>query len=212
MRAAAACLLAAILGGGTPVPAAAQDAGAPVVQSPILTLDQERLYAETLWGQRAAERIKAASSALAAENRRIEAELTAEEKDLTERRAGMEAEAFQAEAEAFDQKVVDLREAQDAKARSIGQMHDAERQRFFAAALPVISEVLRSHNAIAVLDSRAIFIAVDAIDVTDELVARIDEALGPGEDAPLDLAPAEAPAPDVGMQAAPAETIPGNGN
>lgn len=168
----------------------AQTAPDPRIQSPILTLDQDRLFAETLWGKRAEARIEAASAELAAENRRIEAELTAEEKALTERRATMPAEDFRAAADAFDAKVTEIRRAQDAKARAIGQMQDAERQRFYGAALPVMGEVLRSRGAVAVLDSRAIFLAADVIDVTGEMVARIDAALGAGEDVPLP-APAE---------------------
>ena len=45
------------------------------------------------------------------------------------------------------------------------------------------------------LDSRAIFLAADAIDVTDEMIAEIDAKLGAGGD---DAAPLSIPAPDVG--------------
>lgn len=165
-------------------------------QSPILTLDQERLYQETLWGKRAAERIEAASADLSAENRQIEAELTAEEKALTEQRATMEPEAFRAAADAFDAKVIEIRQRQDAKVRLIGQMQDAERQTFFTAAFPVIEEAVRSRGAVAVLDSRAIFLAADAIDITDDLIAEIDAALGEGTDAPVTGEPEQAPQPD----------------
>lgn len=177
-------LLALALAAGAGV-AAAQEANAPAVQSPILTLDQDRLFAETLWGKRAEARIEAASAELAAENRRIEAELTAEEKALTEKRATMPAEEFRVAADAFDAKVTEIRRAQDLKARAIGQIQEAERQRFYAAALPVMGEVLRSRGAVVVLDSRAIFLAADVIDVTAEMAARIDAVLGAGEDAPL---------------------------
>ena len=148
-----AALVAALLGAG--IAAAQEGAAQPIVQSPILTLDQERLFTGTLWGKRAAERIEAASAALAAENRLIEADLTAEEKALTERRPTMPNEEFQAAAAKFDEKVTEIRRTQDGKARDIGQMHDAERQRFYAAALPVMTEVLRARKAVAVLDSLA---------------------------------------------------------
>ena len=181
--------LALVAGASAPV---AQTAPESRIQSPILTLDQDRLFAETLWGKRAEARIEAASAELAAENRRIEAELTAEEKALTEKRATMPAEDFRAAADAFDAKVTEIRRAQDAKARAIGQMQDAERQRFYAAALPVMGEVLRSRGAVVVLDSRAIFLAADVIDITDEMVARIDATLGAGEDLPLPVPEDEA--------------------
>ncbi|OYX45629.1 MAG: hypothetical protein B7Z02_00110 [Rhodobacterales bacterium 32-67-9] len=167
----------------------AQTAPERPVQSPILTLDQDQLFGGSLWGKRAAARIEAASAELAAENRQIEADLTREERALTEVRATMPAEEFRKAADAFDAKVTDIRRTQEAKARAIGQMQDAERQRFYAAALPVMGEVLRSRGAVAVLDSRAIFLAADVIDITDEMIERIDATLGAGEDAPLPEAP-----------------------
>lgn len=186
-----ACLALALSAGA----AFAQGSPAVPAPSPILTLDQERLFAETLWGKRAAARIEEASAALTAENRRIEAELTAEERALTDRRATMDPAEFRAEADAFDAKVTEIRQQQDAKVRAIGRMQDSERQRFFAAAFPVIEEAIRSRGAVAVLDSRAIFLAADTIDVTDELIESIDAALGPGTPAPIPGEDQQAPQP-----------------
>lgn len=187
LRAALAVLALAAAGGNS---AMAQQSPAEF-QSPILTLDQERLFLETLWGKRAAARIEAASVELAAENRRIEADLTDEERALTEKRATTAPEEFRKAADAFDAKVTEIRQAQDAKVREIGRLQETERQRFYAAAFPVIREVIQKRGAVAVLDSRAIFLAADAIDVTDELISRIDSELGAGEDSqPPDDAPA----------------------
>jgi Skp family chaperone for outer membrane proteins len=161
--------------------AGAQETPEPL-QSPILTLDQERLFTETQWGKRAADRIEATSAELAAENRQIEGELTVEERTLTDRRATMTPDEFRAAADAFDAKVTEIRQTQDAKLRAIGRLQETERQRFFAAAFPVIGEVVRSRGAVAVLDSRAIFLAADAIDITDILIERIDTELGAGKD------------------------------
>ncbi|MEZ5779698.1 MAG: OmpH family outer membrane protein [Paracoccaceae bacterium] len=167
----------------------------PRIQSPILTLDQERLFAETLWGQRANKRIEEASAALASENRRIEEDLSAEERALTDKRPSMPVEEFRKAADAFDAKVTEIRRVQDAKERGIAQVQDAERKRFYAAALPVMGDVLRRRGALAVLDSRAIFVSADAIDVTDEMIAEIDAALGAGTAA---TEPETVPAPAPG--------------
>lgn len=201
---------------GSGLGAAAQEVAPPQpgpLQTPILTIDQDRLFEGTLWGKRAAGRIEASSTALAAENRRIEAELTAEERALTDKRPTLPAEEFRKLADDFDARVTEFRRTQDGKARAISRLHDAERQAFFQAALPVMAEVLRGHGAIAVLDNRAIFLAADAIDATDEMIARIDAELGPGRDVDV---PAEAePAPAAPAEEGPAETVPqatGSGN
>lgn len=174
-------------------PLLAQDQTAPAAQSAILTIDQDRLYATSDWGKRAAEYLAEVSSRLAAENRALEAQLVAEEKALTEARPTMDPEAFRKEADDFDARVVELRRVQDAKGRAIGRIAEAERQRFYTAALPVMGEVLRRRGAVVVLDSRAIFVSADSIDVTDEMIRAINDEVGAGTDAPD-------PAPEPGLE------------
>lgn len=198
--------------------AAGQEAAAPgkpaspavALQTPILTIDQDRLFDGTLWGQRVARRIADASAALAAENRRIEAELTAEEKGLTDKRGTLPAEDFRKLADDFDARVTEFRRTQDGKARDVARLHDAERQAFFKAALPVMAEVLRDHGAIAVLDNRAIFLAADAIDATEEMIRRIDAELGAGTDVALPPAPDEGAPGGAGTGGSAPAVSPGN--
>ncbi|MCB2128804.1 MAG: OmpH family outer membrane protein [Rhodobacteraceae bacterium] len=164
----------------TRTPATAQTAPAGNVAASIAAIDQERLFNDSAWGKRVAVEIADISANLAVENRRIEAELTAEEKSLTERRASLQSDLFRAEAEAFDQKVTQIRQEQDAKLRDIGKKHDAEKQAFYRAILPVMGRLLNERGAVVVLDSRAIVLAAENIDVTDELIAKIDNELGDG--------------------------------
>ena len=181
-----------VAGSGAP----AQDFAPGEVQSAILTLDQERLFNGTLWGKRATRDIEAASADLVAENRRIEADLTAEEKSLTERRPTMTPEAFRAEADAFDTKVVAIREAQDAKARSLQTLREQERQTLYSAALPVLTRVMRDRGASVILDVRSVFVSLTAIDVTDDLIRALDAELGAG---PAEAPPAEDDQDDDGQ-------------
>ena len=74
--------------------AQAQEPLAPgAVVSPILTVDQEDLFTQSAFGRRIRAELEEASRALAAENRRMEAELTAEERTLTDRRGSLSVEA-----------------------------------------------------------------------------------------------------------------------
>lgn len=216
MRAPRRLVLALAFAAGTASPVIAQETGQPadgLVQTPILTIDQDRLFGGTRWGKRVAARIESASAELAAENRRIEAELTAEEKALTDKRPTLPPEDFRRLADDFDARVTEFRDSQDRKARAIARIHDAERQAFFQAALPVMAEVLRGHGAIAVLDNRAIFLAAEAIDATDEMIARIDGELGPGADVVVPEEAEDSPtAPGDGNAAPPDPAQPGSGN
>ncbi|MFZ5709491.1 MAG: OmpH family outer membrane protein [Pseudomonadota bacterium] len=198
MRGAAALLALAVLAGVPP--ALAQDAAAPAesrpaAASPVLTLDQERLFAESAWGRRVQADIEKASLALIAENRRIEADLTAEEKSLTARRATLAPEAFRAEADAFDARVVAIRNERDAKARDLNRLRDAERKNFFAASIPIMGQMMQDRGAVAILDVRAIFLSVSAIDVTDQMIRRIDEVVGAGSPPPPETLPPPDPGP-----------------
>jgi Skp family chaperone for outer membrane proteins len=150
------------------------------VQSAVLVIDFERAFAESAFGARISAELEAEGQAIAAENRRIEAELVEEERSLTQRRATMESGAFRVLAEAFDEKVQRLRREQDEKARSLGSRGEAARRQFAEAARPVLGALMQEAGAAVILELRAVFVAVDAIDVTDEAVDRIDTAIGDG--------------------------------
>ena len=170
---AAACL---IQGG----PLAAQEEPA----STILTLDQDRLFLESDFGRAAMAREEAATQALEAENKRIEAELVAEEQALTELRKSLPAAEFAQRATEFDEKVERIRAEQDGKARDLTRNRETERQEFLRVAVPVLGDLLSDKGAVAIIDKAALILSLSAIDVTDEAIARVNAALKAGDAAP----------------------------
>ncbi|WP_415182980.1 OmpH family outer membrane protein [Phaeovulum sp.] len=181
---------------GTNIQAQAGEDGVILVPSPILTLDWERLYDSSLWGARVKTDMEAASTQLKAENTRISEGLVAEEKSLTERRSTMTPEAFRAEADAFDARVTDIRDAQEAKAHALSRRLDEERQAFISAAFPLLDEVLQARRAVAILDRRVIIRGAKDIDVTADLGARVDAALGDGRKPAPETPSTQAPGTD----------------
>jgi len=160
------------------------DAGqeASALRSPVLLIDPERLFQESLFGQRVFDELRTESEALAAENRRIEADLTEEERSLTERRPTMEAEAFRQAADAFDAKVQDIRRAQDAKEKALQNAVNEGREAFFAAAQNIIGQLMVDAGSVVVLDRRSVFLSVGAIDITDSALETVNATLGSGEE------------------------------
>jgi len=160
------------------------DAGqeASALRSPVLLIDPERLFQESLFGQRVLNELRTESEALAAENRRIEADLTEEERSLTERRPTMEAEAFRQAADAFDAKVQDIRRAQDAKEKALKNAVNEGREAFFAAAQNIIGQLMVDAGSVVVLDRRSVFLSVGAIDITDSALETVNATLGSGEE------------------------------
>ncbi|OWJ78861.1 OmpH family outer membrane protein [Haematobacter genomosp. 1] len=183
-----ACLISAALWGGG---AAGQEAvPAPPVPNvwpvphpaaavtPLLTVDQERLFAESAFGKAAQRALEDESRALAAENRRIETELVEEERALTDLRKTLPADDFRKRAQAFDEKVVRIRQEQDAKSRDLGRRTDEDRKRLLQAAVPILAQLVAERGAVAVLDVRAVLIASSQIDITDDAITRLDTVLG----------------------------------
>lgn len=149
-------------------------------RSPILTIDVDRLFGETLFGIRVLEELGRATDELAAENRSIEAELKTEEQNLTEARPNMEVDAFRTAAEAFDIKVQQIRQEQDTKELELQQTLASEREAFLASVTPVLGQLMIDSGAVAILDRRSVFLGVGIIDVTEQAVAAIDAELGDG--------------------------------
>lgn len=160
--------------------AVAQDTGQ--LLSPILTIDSDRLYSESAYGQQTARDFEARGAALAAENRSIEEELTAEEKALTEQRASMTPAEFRMLADAFDEKVQAVRRQQDAKTRELNKALEESRIVFLNSAVPVLETLMRDAGAGVVLERRSVFLSANAIDITREAIERLDETLGDGSE------------------------------
>ncbi|NDV99265.1 OmpH family outer membrane protein [Salipiger sp. PrR002] len=180
---AAAFGLALAIGGAAP--ALAQDnMRQGIVQSPIVTIEVDRLYASSDFGQKTSAALDAAGATIATENRRIEAELTAEEKSLTERRRSMDPAAFRKLADAFDIKVQDLRKAQDSKARKLGNVSEERRREFISMAEPILAQLMREAGALAILDQRSVFLSAGAIDITDAAIERLNDVLDDPEPLP----------------------------
>ena len=153
-----------------------------VVQSLILTVAPDALYARSDFGKRIAREIEEESAAIAAENRQIEAELTAEERELTELRDTLTPADFRARAEAFDTKVQTLRREQDEKARNVTQRNDEARRALLSAAQPVLLQLMAEAGAVAVLDRRAVLLSVDSVDITEQAILRVNREFGEGAD------------------------------
>lgn len=154
---------------------------APAQQSAqVLTIDQDRLFAETDFGDRVAASLAEEANALSTENRRIEAELTVEERELTELRPTLSLEEFQALANAFDEKVQQIRIEQDAKSRELQAKTEERRQQFFTQIVPILGQIVRERGALVIMNRRDVFLSADSIDITEEAISRINASLGDG--------------------------------
>jgi len=146
----------------------------------ILTLDQDVLYLSSTWGQRAQARLDAEGEQVSAENERLTQLLSAEEQRLTGQRATLPAAEFRRLAEDFDLRATTIRRERAQAVQRLNEWAEADRAAFFRAALPVMGQVMQDRRAVAVLDRRTVFVSLDAIDVTAQLVTMLDQRIGDG--------------------------------
>lgn len=152
------------------------------LQSPILTIDSDRLFFDSAFGKRVMAEIDAREEVLAAENRTLQAELEAEEQELTALRPTMAPEEFRALADAFDARVQTIRRQREAENQVFGAMLEDGQRRFLQVAAPVLEQIVRDVGAAVIIDQRFVFLSVNAVDITQRAIAEIDATLGDGTD------------------------------
>ena len=169
--------------------------------APILTVDQDELFSASAWGRRTQDTLENRGQTISAENDRLAAQLSQEEAALTQRRGVLDPAEFRRQAEAFDARATRVRRERAQAVKDLNDWAEADRNAFYRAALPMMGEVMQDRRAIAVLDRRTVFVSLDAIDITADLIARLDEELGDGE--------GQVPFPaDAAQDTAPTETAP----
>lgn len=166
-----ACLMWLLLA----LPAAAQQ-----TSPQVLIIDSERLFVETQYGRRISEDIATQAMTVQAENDRIVAELTEEERSLTLRRPEMSPEDFRVAAEAFDAKVQEVRTARDAKNLELQKTSAESRAQFEERVQGIVATIMLERGAVLVLEQRMVILSVRAANITDAAIARIDATLGDG--------------------------------
>lgn len=149
----------------------------------ILTVDIDRLFGQSLFGERIVLGYNDGRGELAVENRRIADGLREEELELAALRAEMDPSVFRTEAEAFDAKAQAIRRAQDAKESALENSLAEGRTQFLEVSRPILGQLMLDRGAFAILDRRSVLLSAGSIDVTDDAIRRIDEALGDGANA-----------------------------
>ncbi len=161
-------------------PAAAQAQSVGVVQSDILVLDPDRLFSETILGQRINRDYLADRDKLIVQERELRTDLEAEELELTELRATKTPEEFRELADAFDAKVQRIRRDHDRAVQDLERQRDQAPLTFMRMVEPVLIEVMREAGGAVILDVRSVLLRADVVDITSLAVSRVDARIGDG--------------------------------
>ncbi len=173
-------LASALLAIATPGPLLAQDVG--VVQSELLVLDPDRLFAETQFGQRLNTEYLNQRDVIIARNRKLETELEAEEQALTDMRAEKTPDEFKVLADAFDTKVQQIRRDSDRAVRDLELSRERAPVIFMRTVEPILGQLMQDAGGVVVLDVRSVLLRSNVIDITGIAISRIDREIGAGPD------------------------------
>ena len=145
----------------------------------IATLDQDRLYRSSLFGQRVLQEINDKSDKLFANELLLQSQLESEEQALTEKRKKIDIEEFKVLAANFDEKVQKIR-AETTQARiDLNQYSEAERNRFFKLVIPILVNLSKEFGVSTLLDHRMVIISLK--DITDHSLDRVNKIIGDGQ-------------------------------
>ena len=165
------------------VDAAQSGASTPRAPIPVLVFDRTRALNQSQAGIALKAELDAARDALIAENDAIYQKLEAEERAISEQRDAMSDDDFRAAAQAFDEKVTQVRDAQDEKSREVQALYDTNLQELEAQMNTALAQTARQTGAVIVFERGQVYMMSGAIDVTEELIKRLDQASAAAEDA-----------------------------
>lgn len=144
--------------------------------APYRILDPDRLLQESALGQQILAANRTAELALEAENAALAEQLIAEERTLTDLRPSLTPEEFRQRADAFDTRVEEIRAERGQRSEDLARQLEAEVQRFFNLALPVLDQLMADEGIIGLLRPENMVLWSEWLDVTDMAIARLDAA------------------------------------
>lgn len=159
------------------VPSIAQS----TLKSQVVVVDLDRVFTETLYGQRLQEDFREADRVLNIDFDRIAAELIAEEKQLRDIRSETDPDQFREMAEAFDAKSTKLRLEQSERRNKLNQDLQVSRENLLRQLGPILSQLMQERGAsILIQNDDQRMIVFPQADITQSAIALIDKRLGNG--------------------------------
>ena len=152
-----------------PLPVLAQASG-------ILVVDLDRAYEKSKFGLSMRDAFNIDNQLVTDENVTILNALKEEELQLTEDRTTLSPEDFAIAAANFDTKVQEIRRLRLQKIRQVDERFKRLKLFFFQRIDPFFDVVMREFNATAILEKGSVVRSIAAIDITDLLVERVDQA------------------------------------
>ncbi len=149
-------------------------------KSVLFTVDMSKLLRSSDFGKNIIANNNAARQNLQNENNDLEEKLLIEEKELSELRKTLSIDEFRPKALEFDKKVTIIRKGQREKEENLNKKVRREETDFFKKIYPILYELLIERGGLVLVDQRNAILWDNSVDLTDEAIALINQALVSG--------------------------------
>ena len=146
-------------------------------KSELFTVDLTRLLRSSEFGKNIIAANNIARKKLQSENEELEKKLLLEEKKLSELRKTLSVEEFRPKALEFDKKVSIIRAEQGKKEEILNKKVRKEESDFFKRIYPLLYEILTERGGLILVDQRNIILWDNSVDITDDAIQAINQAL-----------------------------------
>ena len=147
-------------------------------KSELFTVDMTKLLRSSEFGKNIIAANNIARKKLQSENEELEKKLLLEEKELSELRKTLSVEEFRPKALEFDKRVSIIRAEQGKKEEILNKKVRKEETDFFKRIYPLLYEILIERGGLILVDQRNIILWDNSVDITDDAIQAINQALG----------------------------------
>ena len=149
-------------------------------KSELFTVDMTKLFRSSEFGKNIIAANNIARKKLQSENEELEKKLLLEEKELSELRKTLSVEEFRPKALEFDKRVSIIRAEQGKKEEILNKKVRKEETDFFKRIYPLLYEILIERGGLILVDQRNIILWDNSVDITDDAIQAINQALRSG--------------------------------
>ena len=149
-------------------------------KSELFTVDMTKLLRSSEFGKNIIAANNIARKKLQSENEELEKKLLLEEKELSELRKTLSVEEFRPKALEFDKRVTIIRAEQGKKEEFLNKKVRKEETDFFKRIYPLLYEILIERGGLILVDQRNVILWDNSVDITDDAIQAINQALGSG--------------------------------
>ena len=146
-------------------------------KSELFTVDMTKLLRSSEFGKNIIAANNLARKKLQSENEELEKKLLLEEKELSELRKTLSVAEFRPKALEFDKRVSIIRAEQGKKEEILNKKVRKEETDFFKRIYPLLYEILIERGGLILVDQRNIILWDNSVDITDDAIQAINQAL-----------------------------------